>query len=313
LCPSWSKNENYSWFDVGTLAALTTACLVASLINPHGLRLVEFSLTMGLASDYIKQFVYEWGSPLADKYTRRAYGFDVVVSIFILMWLGLALNAKRRPLLDAVLAILATVLTVQAIRFVSFIGILGFPVTVRAWQAVADTQVRSLLVKRHPYIEVALIGLILASTLIYGFPYDKSNHRRIGWGFGGRLPYETVEFLEKRNLEGIIFNDYADGAFLLHHLTPGIRPVMDTRIDVYGSELTHEYFSSRDDPAKFFQYLNKYNVSLILLMQTKKNIPIIQMLSQLPASKLLLRADDRFLFSYDPELLPSEILQPKAP
>jgi hypothetical protein len=44
-------------------------------------------------------------------------------------------------------------------------------------------------------------------------------------------------------------------------------------------------------------------------MQTKKNIPIIQLLSQLPASRLLLRADDRFLFSYDPDLLPAEFLQ----
>jgi hypothetical protein len=87
---------------------------------------------------------------------------------------------------------------------------------------------------------------------------------------------------------------------------------MDSRIDVYGSELTHEYFSSRDDPEKFFQYLNKYNVSLILLMQTKKNIPVIQLLLQLPAAKPLLRADGRFLFSYDPDLLPSEFLHRRA-
>ena len=119
--------------------------------------------------------------------------------------------------------------------------------------------------------------------------------------------------MEEQGFEGIIFNDYADGAFLQHHLAPKILPVMDSRIDVYGSELTHEYFSSRDDPEKFFQYLNKYKVSLILLMQTKKNIPIIQLLLQLPAAKLLLRADDRFLFSYDPDLLPSEILQRQAP
>jgi hypothetical protein len=84
---------------------------------------------------------------------------------------------------------------------------------------------------------------------------------------------------------------------------------MDSRIDVYGKELTLEYFSSRDDALKFFRYLNKYNVNLILLMQTKKNIPIIQMLSQFPASELLLRADDRFLFSFDPMLLPASIRQ----
>jgi hypothetical protein len=313
LFPSWSKGESYSGSDVAKLAALTVACLIASFINPHGLRLLEFSLTMGFESDYIKQFVYEWGSPLADKYMQRAYGFNVVLSIFVLIWLGLVLNVKRRPLLDVVFAVLATVLTVQAIRFVSFIGILGFPVMVRAWLSVADTRAGSLPVKRLPIIETALFTLILASTLVYGFPNDKSSHYRIGWGFGGRLPYKSVEFLAKQNFEGNIFNDYADGAFLIHKLSPRIRPVMDPRIDIYGSDLTYEYFASRDDPLKFFQYLNKYNVSLVLLMQSKKNIPVIQLLSQIPASKLLLRADDRFLFAYNRDLLPAEISRQLSP
>jgi hypothetical protein len=48
-------------------------------------------------------------------------------------------------------------------------------------------------------------------------------------------------------------------------------------------------------------------------MQSKKNIPVIQLLSQLPASKLLLRADDRFLFSYNRDLLPPEISQRLTP
>ena len=125
---------------------------------------------------------------------RRAYGSDVVLSIFILMWLGLALNVKRRPLVDAVFALLATVITAQAIRFVSFIGILGFPITVRAWLAVADTHAKSLLVKRRPLYRGGAIRLIFASTIIYGFPLDKENHRRIDWGFGGRIPFQTVEF-----------------------------------------------------------------------------------------------------------------------
>ena len=120
---------------------------------------------------------------------------------------------------------------------------------------------------------------------------------------------KTADFLKNQKFEGVIFNDYTDGAFLIHHLAPKIRPVIDPRIDIYGSELTQEYYSSRDNPVNFFRYLNKYNVSLILLMQTKKNVPIIQMLSQLPASELLLRADDRLLFSYDPDLLPAEILR----
>jgi hypothetical protein len=313
LRPSWSADERYSWSDAATFAVLTLACLFASFINPHGLKLMKFSLTVGFASDYFKEFVYEWGSPLAGKYMQRAYGFDAALTVFILMWLGLILNVKRRPLLDAVTALLATVLTVQAIRFIALIGILGFAVTVRAWLTVADKWIRFPSVQRRPMPEMALGVFILASILIYGFPYDKSTHRRIGWGFGGRLPFETVEFLTKQNMEGNIFNDYADGAFLIHHLAPKIRPVMDPRIDIYGIELTQEYFSSRDDPIKFFHYLNKYDVSLVLLMQTKKNIPVINLLSQIPASNLLLRADERFLFSYDSDRLPAEIRQRLEP
>jgi hypothetical protein len=232
--------------------------------------------------------------------------------MFFLIWLGLVLNVKRQPFLDAVLALLATVMSVQAIRFLSFIGILGFPLAVRAWRAVADIHANSLAVKRRPLIEAALFGLLLASTLIYGFPYGQA-HRKVGWGLGGRMPYQATRFLAEQGFEGTIFNDYRDGAFLIYHLYPKVRPVMDSRIDVYGSELSREYFSSREDPIKFFQYLNKYNVSLILLSKWRGNAQVIKLLTRLPATKLLLATDDRLLFSYDSKRLPPEIMQQLAP
>ncbi|MBW2427415.1 MAG: hypothetical protein JRF56_00540, partial [Deltaproteobacteria bacterium] len=220
---------------------------------------------------------------------------------------------KRRPLLDAALALVATLMAVQAVRFISFIGILGFSLTVHAWQAVADTQARSLPVKRRPWIEAALFGFLLASVLIYGFPYGKAKHRRVGWGLGGRMPYQATRFLTEQGFEGTIYNDYGDGAFLIYHLYPRIRPVMDSRIDVYGRELYWEYLFSRENPQKFFQYLNKYNVALILLRKTQQNLQINQYLGNIPATKLLLETDDRLLFSYDPMRLPPEFMQPRAP
>jgi hypothetical protein len=312
MVPSWSKDESFTRSDLLKLAGLTAACLGASLINPHGLRLLEFSLNMGLASDYIKQVVFEWGSPLGPKYVR-SYGRVMILLIFLLVWLGLALNVKRRPLLDAALALLATVMSVQAIRFISFIGIIGFPVMVRAWLAVADTHARSLLVKRRPLLEAAIFGLILASTLVYGFPYGETKHRRVGWGLGGRMPYQATEFIAERGFKGTIYNDYGDGAFLIYHLYPGMRPVMDSRIDLYGSELAREYFASRDDPVKFFKYLNKYNAEFILLRKSQKNAQILDYLIYLAATDSLLETDDRLLFSYDPKRLPPELLGQIAP
>ena len=308
MLPSWSRDESYAWSDVRVLAGLTAACLVASLINPHGLRLVEFSLNIGLASDYIKQVVFEWASPFGPKYVS-SYGRIVILWMFFLVWLGLTLNIKRRPLLDAAFALLATVMTVQAIRFVAYIGILGFPIAVRAWLAVADTHARSLLVRRRPLLEAALFILILASTLVYGFPYGEAKHRRVGWGLGGRMPYQATRYIAEQGLAGTIYNDYGDGAFLIYHLFPGIRPVMDSRIDLYGSELAREYFTSRDHPVTFFRYLNKYNVSYILLRKSQKNGQILDYLVSIPATEILLETDDRLLFSYDPKRLLPELKQ----
>ena len=147
--------------------------------------------------------------------------------------------------------------------------------------------------------------------MVYGFPYGQSQikHRQIGWGLGGRMPREAVQYITEQGLEGAIFNDYADGAFIIYHLSPKVRPVMDSRIDVYGDELYREYFLSRRHPVTFFSYLNKYSVNLILLRKSKDNLQINQYLDYIPATKLLLETDDRLLFSYDPALLPEELKQ----
>ena len=127
------------------------------------------------------------------------------------------------------------------------------------------------------------------------------------------MPYQATQFMAEQGLEGNIFNDYGDGAFLIYYLFPKIRPVMDSRIDVYGSELAREYFASRENPVKFFQYLTKYNVSYILLRKSQKNGQILDFLVYLPATELLLETEDRLLFSYDPKRLPPNLMPPKAP
>ena len=312
LRPGWSKDESYAGSDAATFAALTVACLAVSLINPNGLRLLEFSLTIGLASDYIKQVVFEWASPFGVQYAH-SYGREAMLGMFLLIWLGLGLNLKRRPFLDAVIALLATVMSIQAVRFLSFSGILGFPVAVRAWRMVADTRINRLPIARRPMLEAALFGLLIVSTVIYGFPYGETKHRRVGWGLGGRMPYQETAFIAEQGFEGTIFNDYGDGAFLIYHLYPKVRPVMDSRIDVYGRQLYQEYLFSRENPLTFFQYLNKYRVSLILLRKSQQNLQINQYLNYLSATKLLLETDRRYLFSYDPELLPPEMLQQQSP
>ena len=218
-------------------------------------------------------------------------------------------NIKQRPFVDTLIALLATVMSLQAVRFLSFIGMLGFPIAVRAWRAAADTHLNRLRLDRRPLVEIIFFGLLLVSTLTYGFPYGATKHRQVGWGLGGRMPYQETAYIKEQGLDGAIFNDYGDGAFLIYHLSPKVRPVMDSRIDVYGRQLYQEYAASRNNPITFFKYLAKYKVSLILLRKSQQNLQINQYLNYIPATKLLLETDRRVLYAYDPDLLPPEIRQ----
>jgi hypothetical protein len=94
------------------------------------------------------------------------------------------------------------------------------------------------------------------------------NLRALGWGEGAGRPVAALQFLSASGAEGSVYVAYTDGAYVMHALHPRVRPVMDSRIDVYGEALYAEYTASRTSREAFARYLAAHDVAIVMLPPT---------------------------------------------
>jgi hypothetical protein len=110
------------------------------------------------------------------------------------------------------------------------------------------------------------------------------------------MPYAEIKQIKEGGYHGVMFNEYADGAPLIFSLYPEIKPVMDSRIDIYGEELFSEYQKAESNLQAFFAYLSKYHVNLVMRFRNRQNRAVYDALERNPAWKLAFRTNTRFLF-----------------
>lgn len=277
----------YGWRDVRALGGLLLALTLVCLLNPYDARIFGFAVEMWSQNAYIKEAIYEWQSPFAPVNYGK-YWFLATCCLLLVLWLALIVRARRAPIADYVLALVVTVMAVRALRFVAYPAIVGFPILCRAFAGVKLT--------RRPIVESAVLALLIVHTSLFGYAISPRVHRPVGVGYSGRMPWAEVRYLAGRSdLRGAVYNEYADGALILDELAPRIKPVIDSRIDIYGQGLLNEYLQSQVSPETFHAYLDRYRCNLVLL-SFGMHAPVFEALAHDPDWKLALRTRSRFLF-----------------
>jgi len=285
----------YRASDSAQLGILTLASGLACLLNPYGVHIFEFSLRMSEGSEYMRFSIWEWRSTL--QIGPGKPWFPAYCAMGILVWSSILLRLRARPVLDFAVGSVVTYLSLRANRFVPYLAIFGLPIAARAWCALEE----KLDLDSRPRFRWAASGLVvlylIATSAGPGAVYGARLRRQIGWGTGGDMPYESVSFLENSTHRGVIYNDYNDGALIIYRLYPRIRPVMDSRMDIYGEKLVREYGRSRRDLDAFYAYLDKYGVSLALLANTKAYRSLIESLEANREWRRVFQSQRRTLFA----------------
>ena len=280
------------------LAGIALAMAVASLANPYGIRLFAFSGQMFGGNDYIKQSVWEWNPTLsADK--LGLYWMWAWMAFSALLAGGVLARLRERPWLDLAIALVAIGTSCWAIRLLPYAVLLGFPVVIRSMESLASrfsSGSPRRWTARRPMLELVVSGLLIGGTLAQGFAYSPTERRPFGWGIGSNLPVEEIAFLRSSPFEGVIFNDYADGALLIHALHPRIRPVVDSRIDIFGEALWGEYLEARHSPDAFREYLERHAVTLAMLSPAPEDQGMLDVLRQDPRWEQVLQTPLRLIF-----------------
>lgn len=299
----WKKAE------IRPLLAISFAMGLACLANPNGWRIFPFAGRLLATDAYIHRLVWEWRAPLANSELERTafWIWCAFLLLLALMWTGLAfrLFAGRRKMdvlvLDLLLASFATALSLQANRFVAYAALFGFPVIARSLQHASELLFANKPLRRHPLIEIAIAGMLIYGLLSGGgLPAGRDrvrDRRPVGWGYGENTPFEEVTFIRQKGFEGAIYNEYSDGALIIRELAPKVRPVIDSRIDVYGEALSDEYFRSATSAAQFREYLRKYDVKLVLCDLSEANRGLYELLRKDAEWTRVLQTRYRFLFA----------------
>ncbi len=200
------------------LAALSLSA-AATLANPEGFR----PLVAPFLGDF--QSIIEI-SEFAPSSWSNAPFFWVWVGVGVL---AVAFGRNRRDWADIVPALAFGILGAVYIRANTAFALAVMPVIL---PPVAEGWTREQkFVRRLP----AMFAMVLAgATFAWSMSYSREQPYRWGLGPDERIfPVAAADFLQRRDLPGILYNHYDQGGYLIFRLYPRIRVFQDSRFQPY--------------------------------------------------------------------------------
>ena len=287
--------RRYTFQDVRDGTLMTVALALACFVNPYGTRIVAFSVDL-LGNEYAKSRVWEWTTPFLGMNTYY-YWLWIWMAEVAVLWFGVLLRIRQRPVFDLSYAVLATYLGVRANRFMPDFALLSFPVVARSLHLACQQGFAAPFRVRRPWLELGLTTLLITNCVVYGYAHSQREHRPLpGWGYGGDMPYQEVDLLKRLKVRGTIYNEYSDGSLIINRLWPSIRPVLDSRIDLFPLDLVNDYDTAYVNPQAFANYIKRRNVNIVMLYKNRAQPGIVQMLETHPNWRRLSDTNNRLLY-----------------
>jgi tetratricopeptide (TPR) repeat protein len=255
------------------LALLVPVLAAACLLNPYGIELLRFPFAL-TGSAFMGE-IYEWLPPYTEPFasTRMARMYVVWIGLaFLILGFALvrALRGRATPP-GGTLPILVfgafLYLSLRMNRNVADFALATAPGVAAAATPLLSGAGRSA--HRTAVLRAAGGLLCLGLTVwtaLFGYGYAAgAARRRFGFGLGENIPVAAVDYLERNNVRGNVFNTYAAGAYLVWRLHPSVRVAMDSRNDVYGETLYREHAAALRDTGPLGAMLARIEARAILL------------------------------------------------
>lgn len=250
------KDINYPLRSRIELFVFSLILLSVSLINPNHFELLKRSFSIFFLDDYMKEYIREWYSVLR---VDKGIWFYVWCGWIGWAWISLLRTLNRVSQLEVYTLLLATIFPFIGVRYITLSALLSAPDTLKRSYALFP---KGLNAKVWNFV---LIGF--ACFFFYvGYPMTLTAANPPGAGFNfGVVPTDIIQHIKANNIRGVMMNHYHDGAFVIYYLYPQVLPVIDSRTDFYGQDLFMENSQAYQSMALFNQFVNKYQVNLVLL------------------------------------------------
>ncbi len=270
-----------SWF----FAAIWMVCMLVSVINPYGLKLIPHIVDTYVNQSLIINNINEFKSPnfhdntvklyelcillliVALSFTRRKFNLTQIG--LVIFWLHMSFFSSRNiPLFLIVMTpIIAEYLNDILVQWQKRLDI-------REW-ARNLIEIFFLWSKRFNNLEsrtfnplyfvIAVIIMILLCLNGGGIGSKNILNARFD---SKRFPVDAVSFIEANHLPGKMFNEYSWGGYLIYRLYPEHKVFIDGRADMYGDSLVRDYLNVIRANAKWSDVLKKNDVNWAIVPNT---------------------------------------------
>lgn len=248
---------------VKTLLLFSALCLLSSLLNPQGYKILLFPFKL-VTNRFIMDNVNEWLSP--NFHTDLRYEYMLLLMILVFGISILKLNS-----IEAILVILFTHMSLFSARYIPLYAIILSPIIGKRIDHIITVLSERKLVKRfisvsdraamtdsktrwHLWFFFAVgVSVFLVVTGKVHYDFDKE-----------KLPVDAVQFMKKEKLKGNMFNNDEFGDYIIYSAWPEYKVFFDGRSDMYGVERMKEYIKVARIETGWDKVLKKYNINWII-------------------------------------------------
>jgi hypothetical protein len=258
----WRAWPREAWRYVGGFAA----GLLVSVINPLGVRLLAFPLTLGEKTEAFRQIV-EWRSP---DFSRS--GGHVALAFLALSLL--LLLRSRVSWRDAVPVVVFVAMSLLAARNIGVLAVVLAPVLGRALRRSEAASPSPARAAGNPTMNRAVLATILAAFMLFGtFMWTADPVDTVGY------PVASVTWLDEQGLLGgthRLAHQEVVGNYLTLRYGTGVRVFVDDRFDMYPLSVSRDYRALLAGGTGSIDILDRRRIDLVLW---RRNLPLTQILT----------------------------------
>lgn len=249
------KHKSFNLRYTGILAMILAGCILATLLNPNGLKgaLYPFSVfqNYGYAIEENQNVFFLWN--IIHKQSILFFFISVPI-----LFASLILNFKRVLAVDWLISIFFTILAVLSIRNFPLFALATFIPFVKSFS--------NIKLSLPKYFSTALLIFLLGLA----FFETQQVYTKKGFGFGQSTgAKEGADFFITQNLKGPIFNNFDIGSYLDYRLYPKEKVFVDGRPEAYpASFFQNTYIPMQLDEKRFDEESQKYKFNVIFFSHT---------------------------------------------
>ncbi|MGI5816780.1 MAG: hypothetical protein ACOX9R_01650 [Armatimonadota bacterium] len=271
-------------FVLGAIALAAVACLA----NPNGVSGAVYPLTY-ISGGHSQAVISEYNSPDFSSATFRLLGYLIVVTTAVF-----AASGRRSGVWELALTAIFLYTALQWQRNTALFSFAIAPVlamhlteAMARWNLSGQSEESG---SRPPSFLYPAIILALAVSTAFAIP---SAGARAEAAFRGDMPVRCVEYVKQSGLQGRVFNTYRWGGYLIWHLWPEHKVMVDGRADVLGPELISDWRRAHRLEDGWQEVLDDYAVDWAIIAA---DAPLVRALELHPDWRLVCEEPTGSLF-----------------